>query len=1416
MSVLFEVSWEVCNCGGDVFSALCRKASHAVGQFGDNYFLIGPLLNSSSEFQETTEPDFALIRQFTESAGIECRFGRWIIAGEPRVILIDYHNLFDINQLLHQLWQDFGVDSLGAEGDYLGAVRFGRACGEVINSIHQALFIEEDEIIVQCHQWISAYTVLYLKKELPHVGTVFSEHSTVLGQAVSNAGRDLSAELDWLNVFHETETFRIKAKHNLEGAAVRVADCVTAVGNLVTREVQTIFQRQPVLVHDGLNASDKPNHLEKPENSQEVKHCLRQFSSDFLQKDLPLNTRFILTAGEYRFGRIGLNLVIDSLAQLEQRLVQEDQAVVAFIVVPANHCGVIKSVYQRVYEGEKDGGVEAGILTHQLVEEGSDSILNSCRERRLFNRPGNKVHPIFIPATLDGHDGVLNISYQTLLLGCDVGLFPSLYEPWGYTALESAEMALPTIVSTQSGFGQWLLSLSHDERGGLWLLDRHGKTYHDSVGDLTGLLQYFVNMSQDEWFEAARAARRTALRAEWIVFYREYKNAYQRALDCVRQRSQVVDTSKYSEEQLGLYKGSSRHRQEPLFRSFNALAPLPKELEGLHQIAHNLWWSWDADAQRLFSSLDPRLWQEVSRNPVLFLNRISKEILQQKMSDADFLKLYRDVYRRFVDYVDDQSFSLKRNSILSKDHPVVYLSMEYGLHESLPIYSGGLGILSGDHLKSASDHNIPLVGVGLFYRRGYFSQTVDRDGNQVAHYPRLDCAASPVEVLHAADGSEARIFVDLDGRQVGARVWAVKVGRIKLLLMDSDIEENEPEDRQLTAQLYGGDRRMRLSQEILLGIGGVKLVLDVMGLNPSVWHLNEGHVAFSLLERCRRFMQEGYSFPEAREAVKATSVFTTHTPVPAGNEIFQTDLISHFLRDYVESWPLSLGQLLELGADSVAGAKESFSMTVLALKLSSRSNGVSKLHGKVCRQMWKNVWKGVNVEEIPISSITNGVHLQTWISPNIRKLVDQYTSVKWGINEDQQKVWLGFKSVPDEELWSERVAQKKVMIERLREKVMQDYARRGEDPHFIRDTLRQLSPYKLTLVFARRFATYKRPGLMVKDRERLQGLLNDSERPVQILVAGKAHPADMDGQACMRELIAISKLPEFRGRLLFIEEYDMSLGRLLTSGADVWLNNPVRPHEASGTSGMKAAINATLNFSVLDGWWDEAYHSGVGWAIDPVDEVSNCQHQDELDFENMMNTLEHHIVPLYYERDENGLPRGWLQVAKNSVIEIGPLFSTHRMLRDYYSEMYYPTALRGQQLLANQGKKLRVLTHWKQMVGTCFSGVEILKVDVDGLTGDQISVGQEVIVNIQVKSPRLGSEEICVEFVYGLRCGDGFAEQPLVLVLECQDAGGSPNLLHYHGKVLVESPGSYVFSVRVVPTHPLLAVPQETGLVCWG
>jgi alpha-glucan phosphorylase-like protein len=674
----------------------------------------------------------------------------------------------------------------------------------------------------------------------------------------------------------------------------------------------------------------------------------------------------------------------------------------------------------------------------------------------------------------------------------------------------------------------------------------------------------------------------------------------------------------------------------------------------------------------------------------------------------------------------------------------------------------------------------------------------------------------PVRSVYGPDGNEARITVELPGRLLHARAWEVQVGRVRLYLLDSDVEQNEPQDRWLTAQLYGGDRRTRIKQEILVGIGGTRLIRDVLKLDPAVYHMNEGHCAFLTLERMKDFVQAGLTPQEAREAIKASTAFTTHTPVPAGNESFEAESLHHYLADYVVKTGVQWEQFLELGRERADGNKQEFSMTVLALKLSSRANAVAKLHGKVSREMWNKVWQGVNVEEIPIFHITNGVHLQTWCSRGMRRLLSSKLPIQWGRNEDDPEVWAGVSQIPDEELWRVHQEQKRNFIHRIKSKIEADYTRRGESPQLIRDTVDNLSPEVLTIGFARRFASYKRADLFLRDWERIKRILCHPQRPVQIIIAGKAHPADGMGKAIIRKIVNAARSGDLKGRIVFLENYNMGIARLLTRGVDVWLNNPLRPHEASGTSGMKLGPNGGLNFSILDGWWDEAYRPGVGWEINAGTEFKNRDHQDERDNMAMLDVLEEQIVPLYYDRNERGHSPGWLAMMKSAIAEVSCRFNTTRMVREYYQESYAPIARRVQRMEADDYKGIKALTRWKRQISSRFASVYVSKVEIRGVTSDLMEAGSELTVDIEVYPGKLKAGELRAEFVVGLRAGDAFADRPEILEFKPSGEQDDSGLLHFSLSHCIGQSGNYLYAVRVVPFHELLAAPQETGLVCWG
>ncbi len=698
---------------------------------------------------------------------------------------------------------------------------------------------------------------------------------------------------------------------------------------------------------------------------------------------------------------------------------------------------------------------------------------------------------------------------------------------------------------------------------------------------------------------------------------------------------------------------------------------LPRRILRLGELAYNLWWVWNPDAQRLFSQIDRTLWEKVYHNPVAFLRRVERASLNAATNDRYYLEAYDRVTREFDQYMEAEDTWFKRNQPAPGEHQVAYFSFEFGLHESLPVYAGGLGVLSGDHLKEASDMGLPLVGVGFYYTQGYFSQHITEDGWQETRALMLNHEDLPVVRLAHEDGSPLMVNVTLAGRKVFARILQVQVGRVPLYLLDTDVEVNNPADRMLTARLYTSDQEVRISQEILLGMGGVRALHEV-GVKPTVWHMNEGHSAFMTLQRLREMVAANMSFEQAVEEVRKTNIFTTHTPVPAGNDEFAIWLIDKYLANIWTELKIDREQLIDLGRNAQDWG-ETFSMPVLALHLSAKANGVSELHGRVSRRMWNKLWPGRREEDVPISHITNGVHAPTWMARRMRILFDHYLGPNWLDHIDDPDMWAIIDSIPDAEIWAVRRHLKNKLVLYAIERARRQWVAGGFHPVQVVAGGVLLEPYSLTLGFARRFATYKRANLLLRDVDRLIRILTNSTRPVQVIYAGKAHPADEPGKMLIQEVYRAVKDARCGGRLVFLEDYDMNLARLLVQGVDVWVNTPRRPNEASGTSGMKAAMNGVINCSVLDGWWCEGYNGSNGWAIGRDFDYEDYEAQDSADAESLYDTLENEIIPLYYTtRGYDDLPHGWIEKIKESIRTLAPQFSTRRMLTEYMTQAYRP------------------------------------------------------------------------------------------------------------------------------------------------
>ncbi len=855
--------------------------------------------------------------------------------------------------------------------------------------------------------------------------------------------------------------------------------------------------------------------------------------------------------------------------------------------------------------------------------------------------------------------------------------------------------------------------------------------------------------------------------------------------------------------------------------SFNVIPSLPESLERLRELAYNLRWAWTHETIELFRRLDRDLWEASGHNPVLMLGSIDQSVLREAAEDEAFLAHLERVSRSFDAYMAGEPDWFRQQFGKSDGPLIAYFSAEFGITECLSIFAGGLGVLAGDHLKSASDLGVPLVGVGLLYQQGYFKQYLNASGWQQEEYSNNDFENLPVTLEQTPDGRPLIVSVEYPGRQVFARVWRARVGRVSLFLLDTNFSGNpRPEDRDITDALYGGDLDMRIKQEILLGIGGYR-TLVALGLEPGVCHMNEGHSAFLALERVRRLMQtHNLSFAEAREVATASLVFTTHTPVAAGHDYFPQEMMALYFTNYCRSLDISVADLMALGRRNPSDSNEKFCMTVLALRMASFANGVSRLHGKVSRDMWQGLWPATPADEIPIGHVTNGVHFRSWISYEMLQLYDRYLGPSWRTEPADHTVWKRVDSIPAEELWRTHERRRERLVAMARRRLQEQLKHRGAPQAEIDAAAEVLDAEALTIGFARRFATYKRATLLLKDVERLAGILNQPKRPVQIIYAGKAHPRDDGGKELIRQLVALARRPEFRARIVFLEDYDMAVTRYLVQGADVWLNTPLRPLEASGTSGMKALANGVLNLSTLDGWWDEAWRvpdgrfDPVGWAIGKGESYEDREYQDQVEAAALYDLLERDVVPTFYDRSANGLPRRWIGCMKASLGNLCPLFNTHRMVREYTERFYLIANATYRNLTVNRGERARALAAWMARLYANWGQVKIETIDTS--LAAAVSVGDRVEARAHVRLGVLTPDDVAVELYMGRLDADGEIIDPVSTAMK--PAGQiEPGLYLFEAKaVTCCKSGRHGYTARVLPSHIDLASTFHPGLIAWA
>ena len=849
-----------------------------------------------------------------------------------------------------------------------------------------------------------------------------------------------------------------------------------------------------------------------------------------------------------------------------------------------------------------------------------------------------------------------------------------------------------------------------------------------------------------------------------------------------------------------------------VFNKITVKPQLPKRIENLDKIANNLWWSWNTEFLRLFKKIDMDLWETVEKNPVKFLKLVSQEKLEEVIKNASFLRDYDKISNDFESYIESKNTWFSKNYPDNTNDLIAYFSAEYGLDQILSIYSGGLGILSGDHLKSASDLGIPLVAVGLLYKNGYFHQKINGYGAQETEYKNIDINMLPILPVKDENGKDLIIYVKFPKRRLYLKVWQIKVGRVTLYLMDSDIEENNEEYRNITTTLYGGDQEMRISQEIVLGMGGVRL-LKTLGLNPTVYHMNEGHSSFLILELIKNTMKEKeISFEMAKDIVSSKTVFTTHTPVPAGNDIFPLYLVEKYFKDYWDRFGITKEEFLQMGMKPNPEDNAGFNMGILALKVSGKKNGVSKLHGAVSRELFAEVWPEISPDESPITYVTNGIHTCSWLAPNLKELYNEYLMPYWQDNIYKNETWEKINNIPDEKLWNVHMERKQKLMEEAKKNIASRLRRCGYPYEEINDITSKLNPNALTIGFARRFATYKRATLLFRDLERITQILNNSEKPVQILIAGKAHPRDKEGQDLIKYIHEISMKPQFKGKVFLLENYNMELSRYLISGVDVWLNTPRRPMEASGTSGEKASVNGVINFSILDGWWAEGYNQKNGWAIGTNKEYDNYEIQDNEDSDSIYNILENKIVPAYYDKNNKGISKKWVELMKNSIISTGGMYSTARMLVDYTQKLYMPLVNLYNKYYTDLGK-VAEYSEWKKE--TCRNFNNIVIQEQDNANDISIDAGSRIKVSCEVTLPRILENNVEVQVYYGRIKDNGMVEKIEVIPMELEKVNEEENKFYYVAQITLTTGGNYGYTFRVIPKHEMLLDSENLNLVKW-
>ena len=1407
---IFETSWEVCNMIGGIYTVLSTKAEELTQLLGDHYITVGPDIVKESHETLYFIEDSNLFQEWREKVasnlGIKVRVGRWKISGNPIAVLVDYTSLYPIkNEILGHLWEQYQLDSIQGQWDYIEPVMFGFAAGKVIESFVDWCVGVDDTVVAQFHEWMTGAGVLYLKEHCPHISTVFTTHATYLGRAISGNGLPLYGKLDSYNPQTMASRFNIVSQQSMESKSAQNADVFTTVSDITAQECECFLNRKPDFITiNGINSDSVVDGKEKERLRAMSREKVFAVADAICGRKVPRDSFLILNSGRYEFHNKGIDLFIKMLANLnKEQSLQRD--IVAVIAVPGNISGPYDELAHRLnktWDFAKDN-VENNTeypITHHLFDFQYDSVLNALRDNGLNNAENDKVKVMFVPAYLNGDDGIFNIKYSDFLFGFDLTVFPSYYEPWGYTPLESISHGIPTVTTDVAGFGKYILE-NYFNTEAVTVIHRTENDSNNVARELTDVVLDIASLNTMKYNEIADNAFEIAKTFVWKKLIVNYLKAYDMAVGKSAGKDYLKKTKKYSEV---LRVFDYKKQDSPTWKKMLVEPAYSKEMKKLQELANNVWWCWNIDAVELFEYIDAEAFERLEQNPVALIKNLTKFQIESLEQDKEFVAKLDKVYDRFVKYMSQKP---------SDDNKIAYFSMEYGLLKSLKIYSGGLGILAGDYLKQASDSNANMLAIGLLYRYGYFNQALSVSGEQLSQYLPQKFSELPLEPVRDDDGNWVTISIAFPGRIVYAKAWKVNVGRVSLYLLDTDIQQNSPQDRAITGQLYGGDNEMRIKQEMFLGIGGIRL-LNALNIKPTIYHCNEGHAAFCGLERLSNYVSNNnLDFDVAKELVRASTLFTTHTPVPAGHDAFEEHLMRTYLPHYANRINISWEDFMSLGRIRKKDPNEKFSMSVLATNLSQEVNGVSRIHGRVSREMFQKMWPGYFAEENHIGYVTNGVHLPTWTDRNWQRLYSEVFGENYIDNQSDPAVWEKIKDVKDEVIWGIRKKLKHNLIEFLKVKIAEDMQNRSESPRLILDTIENLNENALIIGFARRFATYKRAHLLFTNIERLSKIVNDVNRPVIFLFAGKAHPNDKAGQDLIKNIIEVARRKDFVGKVLFINNYDMEIGKLLTSSVDVWMNTPTRPLEASGTSGEKAVMNGTLNFSVLDGWWAEGYRPNAGWAIKEERTYSDQRYQDELDAETIYNTLENEIIPLYFNRDEDNVPSQWISFMKNNLTGIAPFYTMKRMLDDYFNQYYLKLIERTNILRTDKYKKALEIVEWKRNVNANWDKIEVESIKVPDPDVRPLTFGDEFVAEITLKTPGLKKGDVGVEILFADKVNDVIDKLISVKPLDLVDYG--EGWARYYISMPVQYSGVFNYTFRIFPTNADLPHRQDLPLVKW-